>query len=423
MERVRTMAGGSAPDEDYVPRLVDGVVDTLLAELPAVQLVGPRAAGKTTTALRHAASVVRLDRPAEAAVFRADPDVALRGLAEPVLLDEWQVVPEVLPAVKRSVDADGRAGRFIVTGSVRATLEAPTWAGTGRVVTVALQPLVEREVVGRSAQRSLFDRLVEDDVPTAAESPPDLGDYVELAVRGGFPDVVRRPSPVARRRWLDSYVEQLVTRDAELVDGGRDPDRLGRYLEAVAANTAGVVEHKRLYDAAGITRVTATAYDQLLRNLYVIDAVPAWSSNRLQRLVSTPKRYLIDSGVAAAVLRVEAEDVLRDGDLLGRVLDTFVAAQLRAEAEVSERRPRLFHLREEGGRHEVDLVADLGARGVVGIEVKASSAPTKAMAKHLLWLRDRLEDQFVAGILFHTGPRAVELDDRILALPIASIWS
>jgi len=122
----------------YKERAADRLIHELLLELPALLVVGPRATGKTTTASRHAATTIQLDRPGEAAAFRADPDAALRGLEEPVLLDEWQAAPEVLGAVKRAVDADPRPGRFLLTGSVRADLDAPTWPGTGRLVRVPL---------------------------------------------------------------------------------------------------------------------------------------------------------------------------------------------------------------------------------------------------------------------------------------------
>ncbi len=134
---------------DYVPRLVDGQLATLLAHAPAVMLTGPRAAGKTTTALRHVADLARLDRPAEAEAFRADPDAALAARSTPLLIDEWQVVPEVLGAVKRSVDLDPSPGRFVITGSVRADLDDQTWPGTGRVVRVPVWPLTQRELSGR----------------------------------------------------------------------------------------------------------------------------------------------------------------------------------------------------------------------------------------------------------------------------------
>ena len=150
--------------------------------------------------------------------------------------------------------------------------------------------------------------------------------------------------------------------------------------------------------------------------------MPAWTSNRLKRLVRAPKRYVIDPALMMAALRLDVDGVLRDGNILGRTLDTFVAAQLRAEAVVAESEPRLHHLRTEGGRREVDVVAELGGQRVIAIEIKAASAPTAGDARHLTWLRGELGDRFVRGIVFHTGPRTFELGDRIVAAPIAAIW-
>jgi hypothetical protein len=123
-----------------------------------------------------------------------------------------------------------------------------------------------------------------------------------------------------------------------------------------------------------------------------------------------------------AALRLDEQGIIGDGDLLGRVLDTFVAAQLRPELAVSSTRPRLYHLRTEQGRHEIDLVAELAGGRLVGIEVKAAAAPTPHDAKHLRWLRDELGERYVAGVVLHTGPRLYELDDKIIAAPIAALW-
>lgn len=405
----------------YLPRLVDSLLRELLSELPAVLVVGPRAAGKTTTAARHAASLVRLDRPAEAAAFHADPDAALASFDEPVALDEWQEVPTVLGAVKRAVDTDPRPGRFLLTGSVRADIEAETWPGTGRVVRVDMFPMTVGERLERRT-RPLIDRLMDDEPLKPATPATDLRGYIELALQGGFPELLQL-SERGRRRWIDGYVDQLLTRDAALVDRGRDPARLRRYLEAYALNSAGLVEDKTLYDAAGIDRRTAIAYEALLVNLQVVDAVPAWTSNRLKRLTLAPKRYLVDPALLAGIIGVTDSAVLRDGDLLGRVLDTFVAAHLRAEADVAHHRARVYHLRQEQGRHEIDLLAEVGAERVVGIEVKATSAPDSSSAAHLTWLRDRLGDRFVAGVVLHTGPAAFRLGDRITAAPISTLWA
>lgn len=190
-----------------------------------------------------------------------------------------------------------------------------------------------------------------------------------------------------------------------------------------ALNSAGVAHEKTLYDAAGINRRTALAYEQLLINLSAVERLPPWTSNRLKRLARAPKRYLTDSALLAGALRLDTAGVLRDGDVLGRVLETFVAAQLRAEAAVAESRPRLFHLRQEDGRRQVDILAESAGGRVVAIEVKADSAPGPGAAKHLGWLRDALGERFLAGAVLHTGPRVYELGERIVAAPIGTLWA
>lgn len=407
----------------YTPRVVDPLIDRLLNELPGLFIVGPRAAGKTTTAARYARTIVRLDREAEAVAFRADPDAALRGLPEPVLLDEWQVVPGVLGAVKRAIDSRPEPGRFIVTGSVRSDLEAELWPGTGRLTRVPMYGMTMREQVGEYREPAFLDRVSRGDVLHPAGDTPDLRGYVELAVRSGFPEAALRLSEMARQRWLESYLDQLLTRDVDQVDAGRDPARLRRYFEAYALNTAGVVEDKAIYDLAGIDRKTAIAYEALLTNLLVVDAIPAWTTNRLKRLVLSPKRHVVDAALAVSSLRIDVSAILRSGDLLGRLLDTFVVSQLRAEIVVSESRPRLYHLRQEQGRFEIDVLGELGGGEIVGMEVKATAAPTGSDARHLVGVRDRLGDTFRAGILFHTGPRSFALAERVMAVPISALWA
>ncbi len=409
------------PAADYVPRLADARIDELFAELPALLIVGPRAIGKTTTARRHAKTIVRLDNEVEAGAFRADPDVALRALKRPVLLDEWQAVPGVLGAVKRAVDDETGPGRFLLTGSVQADLDVQTWPGTGRLVRVPMYGLTVHEISGRLVSEPFLDRLACGSIGVfeSPSDPPDLLGYVELALRGGFPEAAMRLSSPGRRAWLDGYIDQLLTRDVDTFYGRhRDPRLLRRYFEALALNSAGLADGKTLYEAAGIDRKTASAYDGLLTNLLVLDTIPAWLSNRLSRLIKAGKRYLVDPSLIAATLRLDETAVLRDGDLLGRILDTFVVAQIRPEVELSASRPRLHHLRTRDQQREVDLIVELPADNVLAIEIKASAAPTAADAKYLIWMRDRLGDRFLAGAVLHTGPRPFQLAERIFALPI-----
>ena len=434
------LRGGYAGSVDgYLERLADPLISELLETLPAVSLVGPRAAGKTTTAVRHAGTVMHLDRPAEADVAAADPDSALEGLAEPVLLDEWQEVPEVLGAVKRACDRDRRPGRFILTGSVRAETDHRTWPGTGRVTRIEMYPLTVGELSG-SAAPMLVDRIAEGDpvfsgkarwaVGSAggaheAGTPASLRDYVRIALRGGFPQAALGTPERARRRWLDAYAAEIVGRDAALAGNGNgiDSSRLSRYFAAYAQQCGHIVDDSLLYTAAGIDRRSAHAYLDLLERIYVVSELPAWSSNRTKRLVKRPKRFLVDPSLFAAATGITEPGVMRDADVLGRLLETFVVAQLRAQATVSERRCTLYHLRQHNGRHEIDVVLELDSGHIIGIEIKSTAAPSRDDARHLAWLRDEEDDRFLAGLVLHTGPGIIPLGDRIWAAPISTLWS
>lgn len=193
-------------------------------------------------------------------------------------------------------------------------------------------------------------------------------------------------------------------------------------LAVLGLSTAGLPARASLYQAAGIDQRTANAYDGLLESLYLVGGIAAWSTNRLSRPVKRAKRYVLDPALAVSAARIDPAEVLRDGNVLGRVLDTFVAAQLRPEVALLHR-ARLYHVRTESGRQEVDLVIDIGGGRVIGVEIKAGAAPGTRDARHLAWLRDELGAQFVRGIVLHTGPMPFELGDRIWALPIAALWA
>jgi uncharacterized protein len=408
----------------YLPRLIDPLLAELLDSVSAVMVIGPRASGKTTTARRLAATTLQLDRPEQAAVVRADPDGALRALARPVLIDEWQAAPEVLGAVKRIVDRDPEPGQFLLTGSASNELGPEGWPLTGRVVRLRLWGLSQRELHHRSDGSSIIDRLFTDDIATitAPPDPPDLRGYADLALHPTLPQIAVNSSARTRARLTEAYLDHLTTRDTEALGARRDPRRIRRYLAALAANTAGIPERKTVYDAADIDRRTALTYDTALESLFVTQQIHAWTTNRLGRLTQTTKRYLTDPSFITSLSGVDTRALMRNADLLGRAIDTFVVAQLRPELEVTNTRVTMHHLRQTNGRHEADLILEANDGRIVAIEFKAGSAPTLHDARHLTWLRDQLDDAFTAGIIFHTGARPFRLADRIHALPIATIW-
>ncbi|MDR0990198.1 MAG: DUF4143 domain-containing protein [Propionibacteriaceae bacterium] len=407
----------------YIARFADQMLDALMPELPAIMLTGPRGCGKTTTAVRRAASTLRLDRPEQAEAFRTAPDAILAAQKEPVLIDEWQNVPESLGAVKRSVDSGVGGGRFLITGSVRSRLSDQGWPATGRVVPVTMYGLAQAEIEQAPDGSSTLMRLFSEAEPSpgALTGAPQLTDYLDMAVRGGFPDAIGF-GDLARAAWYEGYVEQLVHHDVSELDIVRDPTAMANLVRAVAFNTAGVPSIASLSEAAQINGRTTQSYLDLLTALRIMDRLPAWGINRFNRMVKSPKYYLTDTGMAVYLAGDNRTGLLTSGTRLGRIIDTFVMAQIRPLLTVHSPRINAFHLRDANGRHEVDLVLETASGKIVGIEIKSAATVNAKDARHLAWLRDELGDTFVRGIVLHTGNMAFPLGHKLWAMPIAALW-
>ena len=407
------------------PRIVQAHINDALRFSPLVGILGQRQVGKTTLVERLTSQYVTLDSPDALSAAELTPSTFLSQWNGLTAIDECQKAPALFPALKILVQKDKRPGQFLLTGSIRATTELSTWAGTGRVVRLAMYPLTEREIAGDGLGDDLVTRLVDgwlDAIPYRLPTL-DIDAYMRLALRGSFPELAFVERTARQRRlWLDSYLDDLVTRDVESSGAARDPVRLRRFVTTLALNLAGQPSDASLVRDAGINAKTAAAYDRALTNLAILDIVPAWNSNRLKRLTKASKRYLIDTALAAAAADVTEQDILRDSDLRGRWFDAFAAMQLRADLAAASPRRAMHHLRVEGGRHEVDLVVDLGRGRLFGIEFKAATAPTRQDARHLIWLRDELGTNFAGGVVLHSGQGVFELDTRIAAVPLSAVW-
>ena len=416
-----------AEPEPYIPRILDGVLHNVLSAHRGVLITGLRGVGKTRTGIKITRSQLHLDDPEDRNMTQADPIAALARNKYPLLIDEWQLFPQILRLVKRAIDDKSEMGPFVITGSARNDLFADTWPGTGRLVHLRLRGLVGRERFGLAGAASLFDRWNDEqarfDVP---EPTPGLSDYFEMALASGFPDVVAIESERERARRLRSYIDAIVSRDLPMFNPStgrrRDPRKFRSYLRSYALNTAGVTPQSTIAKPTGIDHRTAESYLNALAAMGVVDELLPWAFQPRRRLVTERvKRHFTDVGLAAAAAGLAVDDILANDDLRGRFLDSFVTAQLLVEAEASEN-TQLYHLRTPNGDHEVDVVAQRG-RGLIGFEVKASSAPSKADARHLVWFRDQVaEDRFEGGVLFHTGRHRFQLDRGIEAVPIAGLW-
>lgn len=431
--------------DTYRYRLVDQELDELLAGVSAVALEGPKGVGKTATAERRARSSFRLDHPAQRQIAEADPAVML-GAEPPVLLDEWQHVPAVWDAVRRAVDAGAAPGSFLLAGSAAPTV-APTHSGAGRIVSVRMRPLALAER-GLCAPTVSLAALLRGGRPAiSGESPVDLAGYAREIVSSGFPGL-RALSGRALRAQLDGYLAHVVDRD--FVEQGhpvRRPDTLRRWMTAYAAATATTTSLEKIRNAAtsgdGETaaKTTALAYRDVLERLWIIEALPGWvpSRNQLARLTQAPRHHLADPALAARLLGVDEGALLhgessplfdaagpgprvkattpRDGTLFGQLFESLVTLSVRAYAQVAEARVR--HLREQDGRHEVDLIVERADQRVVAFEVKLAAEVDDRDVRHLIWLREKLGADLLDAAVLTTGTHAYRRADGIAVIPAA----
>jgi uncharacterized protein len=417
----------------YVRRVVDDELDELLSALPAISLEGPKAVGKTETAARRAKTQFRLDDPGQRAIAQADPARLMTG-ARPILIDEWQRLPETWDAVRRAVDQDGTGGQFLLTGSAT-PVEQPSHTGAGRIVTLRMRPmtLLER---GVGTPTVSLARLLRGDRPAIeGETDVRLETYVDEVLASGFP-AIRRLTGRAARAMLDGYINRIVERDfPELGHQIRNPAALRRWMHAYAAATATTASYETIRDAATSgegdkpAKTTTAPYRDVLERLWIIDPLSAWrpSRNPIARLTSPPKHHLADPALAARLLGVDAGALLdarshgmstpRDGTLLGQLFESLVTLDVRVFAQASE--ASVKHLRTRGEQHEIDLIVERGDHRVVALEVKLSQRVDEADTRQLKWLAEQLGDDLLDSAIVTTGTFAYRRPDGIAVIPAA----
>lgn len=426
---------GKASTKTYLPRLLDAQLIAALDAVPAVHIAGAKATGKTETAKQLAASTLRLDEAHTRTRLEAEP-AYFTTLPEPLLLDEWQRMPELWDAVKREVDRDSSPGRFVLTGSAH-PLSAQIHSGAGRIVSLRMRPFSLQERRLTEATVSLT-ALFAGAAQVAGGSSLQLTDYVHEILASGFPGI-RTLSARGRRLQLAAYVDNIIFK--EFPEQGhvvRAPHTLRSWLRAYAAAAATTVSYAKILNAATPgdadkpAKTTTLAYRNILESLWLLDSVPAWlpSDDRLGRLGQAPKHFVADPALAATLLDIEADDLLdggaeadpvvravgAQGTLLGRLFEQLVGMSLHSYAQSAE--ARLFHLRTRGGDHEVDFLVERKRR-VVAFETKLSPIVRDEDVKHLLWLKERIGARLVDAAVITTGPEAYRRKDGIAVIPAA----
>jgi len=401
-----------------------------MREEPVVILTGPRTVGKSTLLAALADEfdrpVLDLDRPDARAAAASDPGFIVSGPG-PVLIDEFQHVPEILDAIKAELNTDTRPGRYVLTGSTRySVLPQAAQSLTGRAHVINVLPLSQGELHGH--RESFIDRLWTDParLPEMPSRPVTRDEYVDRIVTGGFPMILQRLTTRARTSWFADYVNLVVMRDVLDIAKVRQREALPRLLRQLAAQTGQMLNISKAGQAVGLESSTANRYATLLEAAFMIQRLPAWGTTLGKRIAAYPKVHVIDSGLAGWLLGLSAAKVsTRDPAVLtefGHLVETFAVGEILKQVSWSEEAVTAAYFRTQSG-DEVDLVLETWDGRVAGFEVKAGSRVQDTDLSGLRLLRDRLGERFIAGFLLNLGELAYRKEERILVMPLSGLWS
>ena len=406
-----------------LPRYLQSKLKIALSDTPVVCILGARQCGKTTLAQQfdHQRTYINFDDNAILTAAKQDPTGFIEGLPEQVILDEIQRIPELMPAIKASVDRQRTPGRFLLTGSANLLLLPRVQESlAGRMEVLNLHPLTEQEK--HQSQHSFLARLL--DKPLKARiigEQAGIDGIAEAVCRGGYPEANTR-SEVRSRQWHTQYLEAIIQRDVKDIANIRDEDELLRVTQVLALRTGTLLNVSSLSNELDISRGTVDKYLTVLERLFLIKRLPAWHKNQVKRLVKTPKIHWIDSGLAATLNSVKTTDWFDHQVNFGALLESFVVQQIIAQAGWMEEPPRFSHYRDKD-KVEVDLVIEQG-RKVWGIEVKKAASIQAKDGAGLSRLAAQSGDQFQGGVLFYCGNNCLPLAEKnCFAVPVSWLWA
>ncbi len=401
-------------------RLLDPRLREALTDTPVVLVVGPRRAGKTTLVQNVGGedrTYITLDDQTVLDAALADPAGFVRGL-DIATIDEVQRAPELLLAIKKSIDEDYRPGRFLLTGSANVlTLPKVADSLAGRIETLHMLPLARAEL--EDVEARFLDQLFEGKFRPAKN--PALGDdLLQIILQGGFPEALSRGSERRRQDWARSYLTSVLTRDLRDIADVEKLTELPKFVRFLAEHSGQLVNYSQFGSSINVSHKTSQRYVGLLEQVFLISTLPPWYTNAIKRITKTAKLHFLDTAILAATRGLTFESVRKNRDLVGALFASFAFSEVMKLMTGTDMRLSPYHYRDQEMR-EVDIVLERDDGMIVGIEVKASATVRTSDFRGLKTLAEACGDRLAFGAVLYDGKDVVPFGERLAAVPISGL--
>ena len=402
-------------------RFVERRVEEALSDTPVVLIVGPRRAGKTTLVRKMGETrraYITLDDPTALGAAQSDPVGFVRGL-DRAIVDEVQRAPDLLLAIKKTVDEDHRPGRFLLTGSANVmTLPRVADSLAGRMETLQMLPLAHAEIQG--IKPTFLERLFEGTL-RGHQTAITGDDLTKLVLLGGFPEAISRDSERRRQDWARSYLTSVLTRDLRDIAEIEKLAELPKFVRLMAEHSGQLVNYSQLGASISVSHKTGQRYVALLEQVFLVATLQPWYTNALKRIAKTPKLHFLDSGLLATARGLSFDRVKANRGEFGALLESFVFSEILKLMTGSDLRLTPYHFRDQQ-MHEVDIVLERDDGMIVGVEVKATATVKSGDFAGLRTLAEACKERFAFGVVLFDSTDLVPFGDRLAAAPLSCLW-
>lgn len=398
------------------------IVTKAMATRRVVIISGARQVGKTTLteqALQGNQFTMRsLDDTTLLKTALDDPKGFLVHSAKTMVIDEIQKAPLLIPEIKRIVDKNDDKGQFVLTGSANISSRPEVNESlAGRVKNIRLRSLTEGEI--RGVEPTFIERAFHKNFPDKIEECTKHN-ILEIAFRGGYPEPVLL-SKEDRADWHEDYVHTLFNRDLKDIANIKREDAIRQVLMTLAAWSSKYMDIEGICSSCQISKPTLTEYINFIEELYLCERVPAWIRTDYDRVGKRDKFYMTDTGLMASILKWHYDQVALDADRYGKIIETFVFNELKAQIDLNYDY-NLYQYRDRENR-EIDFIIEDRNGDMVGIEVKGGSRISKEDFKHMEWFKNKLvKDKKFIGIILYSGENTLSFGEDMVAVPTACLW-